>query len=105
MVEGVFDRKLNYHFDKAKVVLSLDGDFLGNDANRLQHIREFVNAKKIDHSGHNSVDDLQYNRLYSVEANYSLTGANADHRLRLQSNKISDFAYALAQELEKKSIF
>ena len=99
------DRRLNYHFNKARVVLSLDGDFLGTDANHLKHTREFVQGKKIDHSPQQKMENLQVNRLYSVEANYSLTGANADHRIRMQSNKIEDFVYALAKELAKKVTF
>ena len=36
------------------------------------------------------------NRLYAVEAVYSLTGAMADHRLRLESRQIAPFLAALA---------
>ena len=39
------------------------------------------------------------NRLYAVESNFTLTGAMADHRLRLQSHKIGGFLAALAQKL------
>ena len=36
------------------------------------------------------------NRLYAVEGVYSLTGAMADHRLRLESRQIAPFLAALA---------
>lgn len=39
------------------------------------------------------------NRLYAVESNFTVTGAMADHRLRLQSHKIGGFLAALAQKL------
>jgi Fe-S-cluster-containing dehydrogenase component len=39
------------------------------------------------------------NRLYAVEGVYSLTGAMADHRLRLQSGQIAPFLAALAARL------
>ena len=39
------------------------------------------------------------NRLYAVEGVYSLTGAMADHRLRLQSWQIAPFLAALAARL------
>ena len=39
------------------------------------------------------------NRLYAVEGVYSLTGAMADHRLRLQSRQIAPFLAALAARL------
>jgi Fe-S-cluster-containing dehydrogenase component len=39
------------------------------------------------------------NRLYAVEGVYSLTGAMADHRLRLRSGQIASFVAALAARL------
>jgi len=39
------------------------------------------------------------NRLYAVEGVYSLTGAMADHRLRLESGQIAPFLAALATRL------
>ena len=39
------------------------------------------------------------NRLYAVEGVYSLTGAMADHRLRLESRQIAAFLAALAARL------
>jgi molybdopterin-containing oxidoreductase family iron-sulfur binding subunit len=39
------------------------------------------------------------NRLYAVEGVYSLTGAMADHRLRLESRQIAAFLAALATRL------
>src|SRR6185436_16592269 len=40
--------------------------------------------------------DAVMNRLYAVEGVYSLTGAMADHRLRLESRQIAPFLAALA---------
>ena len=39
------------------------------------------------------------NRLYAVEGVFSLTGAMADHRLRLESRQIAPFLAALAARL------
>jgi Fe-S-cluster-containing dehydrogenase component len=39
------------------------------------------------------------NRLYAVEGVYSLTGAMADHRLRLESRQVGPFVAALAARL------
>ena len=38
-------------------------------------------------------------RFYAVESAFSLTGSNADHRLRLQSGKIGEFLFQLANSL------
>ncbi|MBS1811048.1 MAG: TAT-variant-translocated molybdopterin oxidoreductase [Acidobacteria bacterium] len=46
-----------------------------------------------------SADSGKMNRLYAVESNFTVTGAMADHRLRLQSSKIGGFLAALAKQL------
>jgi hypothetical protein len=35
-----------YHFDKAKVILSLDCDFLGGEDDAHNHIRKFAAGRK-----------------------------------------------------------
>jgi MoCo/4Fe-4S cofactor protein with predicted Tat translocation signal len=45
------------------------------------------------------VESNKMNRLYAVESNFTVTGAMADHRLRLQSSKIGGFLAALAKQL------
>ena len=39
------------------------------------------------------------NRLYVVESQFSVTGAMADHRLRLRAGEVPEFAADLAREL------
>ena len=46
-----------------------------------------------------SVNPEKMNRLYVVESNFTVTGAMADHRLRMQSSKIGGFLAALAKKL------
>ena len=62
-----------FHFDKAKVILSLDCDFLGGEDDAHNHIRKFAAGRKAGEG---------MSRLYAVESLFTLTGANADHRLR-----------------------
>jgi iron complex transport system permease protein len=45
------------------------------------------------------------NRLYAVEGVYSLTGAMADHRLRLESRQIAPFLAALALDVPASGSF
>ena len=84
----------HYNFKKAKRVISLDSDFLTNEPGQLRYARDFATARKIK----SSKEAKNMNRLYQVESNFSLTGAMADHRLRLSSGQIPAFTALLAIE-------
>lgn len=85
---------------RADVVLSLDADFLGNDEGSTRNIRGFAARRAIANP-----DRDRMNRLYSVEGTFSVTGANADHRLRLKPSQLEGFLLALAKTLEGKNGF
>ncbi len=75
-----------FNFDKAKVILSLDCDFIGGEDNAHNNIQKFAASRK-------AKDGMS--RLYSVESLFTLTGANADHRLRVAASLIPQIAAAL----------
>jgi molybdopterin-containing oxidoreductase family iron-sulfur binding subunit len=82
-------------FDKAKVVVALDHDFLNLDAPAPFFTSAFAKRRKVA-----SDEDLdKMNRLYAVESQFSLTGANADHRLRMKGSEVRQFAADLAAAL------
>jgi molybdopterin-containing oxidoreductase family iron-sulfur binding subunit len=83
----------HYHFDKADVVFSLDADFLGLDSNNIAYIRDFSKRRRIS-----SPKDTM-NRLYMAESRLSITGAMADHRLRMKTGAIRDLALEVARNL------
>jgi molybdopterin-containing oxidoreductase family iron-sulfur binding subunit len=87
-----------YRFDKAEVILSLDADFLLTESENITHARDFMSGRRIT-SGKDSM-----NRLYVVEGRYSLTGATADHRLRVPSRQIGSLVLVLANELKKLGV-
>jgi molybdopterin-containing oxidoreductase family iron-sulfur binding subunit len=72
-----------FHFDKAKVILSLDCDFLGGEDGAHEHIRKFAAGRKAEQG---------MSRLYSIESLFTLTGANADHRLRVVASEVGKIA-------------
>jgi molybdopterin-containing oxidoreductase family iron-sulfur binding subunit len=81
--------------DKAKVILALDSDFLGLDSPSPFFTTLFSKRRKV-----NGEADLEtMNRLYAVESQFSLTGANADHRLRMRGGEVKQFAQDLAGAL------
>ncbi len=72
-----------FHFDKAKVILSLDCDFLGGEDDSHNHIRKFAAGRKAGEG---------MSRLYAIESLFTLTGASADHRLRVAASKVAQVA-------------
>ena len=76
-----------FHFDKAKVVLSLDCDFLGGEDDGHNHIRKFAAGRKAGEG---------MSRLYAVESLFTLTGASADHRLRISGDMIREVVNAIS---------
>src|SRR5438552_5108258 len=83
--------------DEAKVIVSLDCDFIGAEEDAYIHIRRFIKGRKVE------VPTDTMNRLYAVEALFTLTGANADHRLRVSAGAVQAVAARLATELLKQA--
>jgi MoCo/4Fe-4S cofactor protein with predicted Tat translocation signal len=80
-------------FDRADVVLALDSDFLDCGEGDLASARAFTARRRVKSSS----DTM--NRLYVVENRFSITGAMADHRLRLPASQIAVFSYLLAGKI------
>jgi molybdopterin-containing oxidoreductase family iron-sulfur binding subunit len=76
-----------FNFDKAKVILSLDCDFLGGEDDAHNHIRKYAAGRKPGEG---------MSRLYAVESLFTLTGASADHRLRVPASAVAQIAEAIA---------
>lgn len=87
---GIGTRVL-YRFEKARVILSVQADPLQN----IVYAKGFAAGRKI----YKAEEAKNMNRLYAVEAAYSLTGTNADHRLPLSASMTPQFLRALAHEL------
>jgi len=99
-VEGTeiaFGRRLRTvnHWNEAEVIVALDHDFLNPAANKnsVETTKQFVEGRKV------SSPEDGMSRLYAVESTFTLTGSNADNRLRVKSSEIELFLYALAAEL------
>jgi molybdopterin-containing oxidoreductase family iron-sulfur binding subunit len=78
------------NYEKARVILSLDADFLGEGP-------ELVRANRGFAAHRDPGPDM--NRLYVIEPALTGTGAMADHRLRVRGSDIASFAAALAADL------
>ena len=90
----VSGQKLNpvYDFSKAKVVVSLDGDFLSpaEFPGSLRYARDFANGRRVQ--GKTGA----MNRLYVFESTPSLAGMMADHRWPVKASAIRGIAEAFA---------
>lgn len=83
-----------YDFENADVIVSLDADFLGPYArNGSWNTYSFAQGRKL------SATQQQMSRLYVLESTYSSTGTMADHRRRMRSDAISEFAGQIAAAL------
>lgn len=95
-----FGKKLrpHYHFEKAKRILSIDADFLGDAAGSIGTTRAFSKGRKV----HRADEAERMNRLYAVEPDLTLTGGMADHRLRVEASNLAAFTALLtASVLER----
>ncbi len=84
-----------FNFDRAKVILSLDCDFIGGEDGAHNHIQRFVAGRKAQ-------DGMS--RLYSVESLFTLTGAGADHRLRVAASLMPQIAEAFYSGVTGRSL-
>ena len=82
-----------YDFSKAKIVLSLDGDFLSSGFPGFhRYTRQFAQRRRPELKE-------QMLRFYAVESATTNTAAKADHRLHVRASEVEGFARALAAAL------
>ena len=80
------------NLEEPDVVLCLDADPLGADANALSNLKGWSKRRR--------PEDGPMNRLYAVESQFSSTGAAADHRLPLKSTLVPAFLAKLEAALD-----
>jgi MoCo/4Fe-4S cofactor protein with predicted Tat translocation signal len=86
-----------YRFDQAKVIVSLDHNFLIDDHGSVRYARQFIDGRRVRH------DRKQMNRLYVAEGTPTITGAMADHVVRLKPSGIEATARALLAAISSGS--
>jgi molybdopterin-containing oxidoreductase family iron-sulfur binding subunit len=72
-----------YNLDKAQTILTLDCDFIGSEQNATINIGRFTQGRKLESK------EEGMSRLYAVESLFTLTGMNADHRLRVAPSQLT----------------
>lgn len=66
-----------YRFDKARLVVSFDADFLGTWISPVQFTRQYAKARNLQDGQHEMLRHVQF------ESRMSLTGSNADRRIKI----------------------
>ena len=88
--------KTSVDFSLADRIVALDCDFTALDPQGP--IRPFYDRRKPEGADYTEKPDAsRMNRLYAVEAAYSLTGGIADHRLRVSVGRIASIAAQIAK--------
>ncbi|UOF02318.1 TAT-variant-translocated molybdopterin oxidoreductase [Bdellovibrio reynosensis] len=80
----------NYRFDKAKMIVSVDADFLGTWIAPTTYTAQFTEGRR---------DIKNMSRLVSFDSHYSLTGANADIRMKIKPSQQLDVVMGLIHEI------
>ena len=86
------------HFNRARVIIALDADFMGVDPSAVGNAVAFAKSRNADAAALG--EDEIMNRLYVVESQHTATGAAADHRLSVQSSKMAGFVKALIEKVD-----
>jgi MoCo/4Fe-4S cofactor protein with predicted Tat translocation signal len=86
----------DYHFDKARVIVSFDADFLGSWISPVEYAADYIKNRKID-----DVNKASMSRHIQVESHMTLTGSNADNRILVKPSEQGAAIVALYNEVAK----
>lgn len=78
-----------YDLRRARVIVSLDADFLLEMPGSLRYARDFADGRRV------MGDASEMNRLYAIESMPTITGATADHRFRVRASEVASIAASL----------
>ncbi len=85
-----------YHFDKAQVIVSFGADFLGTWLSPIAFTKQYSKMRKV------SKQKKYMSKHYQLEANLSLSGANADCRIPIHPHDEGIALICLYNILAKK---
>lgn len=85
-----------FRLANARVIVSLDRDFVAQEPAALVNAREFASTRAV------MTTQDEMSRLYVVESGFSQAGSSADHRLRVAPSRIGAYAIALARAIAER---
>lgn len=87
----------SYHFENAEVIVGINADFLGTWLLPVDYTDQYVQNRKVDE------DRKTMSRHIQIESMMTLTGTNADKRIRVKPSEEGKVLVALYNELAKKA--
>ena len=88
----------SYHFENAKVIVSLSADFLGTWLSPIEFSKQYATGKKIDEKNPEMSKHIQF------ESVASLTGSNADERFLHRPSETGAIAVALLAAVSGQTV-
>lgn len=85
----------SYKFDKAKVIVSFEADFLGTWISPTEFTYQWSKNRRLLNG------EKEISRHYQFEATLSLTGSNADVRMPIKPSKQGEYVVALYNAVAK----
>ena len=86
-------QRVRNDFAKAKVIVSLDADFLSGRPGTVADAAGFAAGRRLDES---SASHATMSRLYCVDGGLTLTGMSADERVAVRASDVAAIAAQLA---------
>ncbi|HTJ81601.1 MAG TPA: 4Fe-4S dicluster domain-containing protein, partial [Polyangiaceae bacterium] len=90
-------REAVYDLEAADVIVTLDADILATESSPIKNAKAYSRRRRPEERG-------EMSRLYVVEPSPTPTGMTADHRIRMSSRAITDFAKAIAAGIDKAGV-
>ena len=85
-----------FYFDKANVIVSFGADFLGTWLSPVEFAKGYAKNRKYWEN-----ESKRMSRHYQFESHFSMTGANADHRVSITPTEEVNYLLALYNEIAK----
>lgn len=87
----------HYNFDKADVIVSFDADFLGTWISPVEFTKAYTSGRKLEGKS------PKINKHFQLEGRMSVSGANADRRIKATREEEVAILLAIANKIAQRS--
>lgn len=83
----------NYRFDKAKLIIGINADFLGAWISPVEFTHRYIQNRKLK-------KPIPLSKHIQLESDFTLTGSNADERIPIQASQEGEVVLGLIKNLQ-----